>query len=548
MIMSSIASIPVPRNEPVLHYAPGSAERASLKARINAMLREQVDIPCVVGGKDVRGGKAVEVVVPHCHRHVLARVHQAGGETIHGAIEAANAAQREWAQWKFEDRAAVFLRAADLLAGPWRATLNAATMLGQSKTAHQAEIDSACELIDFLRFNVHFAERLYREQPESTPGVWNRMDHRPLEGFVYAITPFNFTAIGGNLPTAPALLGNVVVWKPAGTATLSNYFFLRLLEEAGLPPGVINFIPGSAAQVSDIVLADRTLAGIHFTGSTEVFQTLWKKVSDRLEHYATYPRLVGETGGKDFIAAHSSADPQALAVGLVRGAFEYQGQKCSAASRAYVPDNLWPEVKDRVLEMVESIKMGDVADFRNFMGAVIDQRAFDRIKAYIDQARNAPGVRIIAGGKCDATSGYFVEPTILQVDDPMYRTMCEEIFGPVLTIHVYPAARWSETLDLVDRTSPYSLTGAVFARDRGAVLEADRKLRNAAGNFYINDKPTGAVVGQQPFGGARASGTNDKAGSILNLVRWISPRTIKETFVPPADYRYPFMEDEEGGI
>jgi 1-pyrroline-5-carboxylate dehydrogenase len=546
--MSGIASIPSPRNEPVLNYAPGSPERASLKARINAMLREQVDIPCVVGGKDVRGGKTVDIVVPHCHRHVLARVHQASAETIHGAIRAANEAQRDWAQWKFEDRAAVFLRAADMLAGPWRATLNAATMLGQSKTAHQAEIDSACELIDFLRFNVHFAERLYREQPESSPGVWNRMDHRPLEGFVYAITPFNFTAIGGNLPTAPALLGNVVVWKPAATATLSNYLFLRLLEEAGLPPGVINFIPGSAAQVSDIVLADRTLAGIHFTGSTEVFQTLWKKVSERLEHYATYPRLVGETGGKDFIVAHSSADPQALAVGMVRGAFEYQGQKCSAASRAYVPDNLWPEVKDRVLEMMASIRMGDVSDFRNFMGAVIDSRASDRIKAYIDDARTAPGVKILTGGKCDNSSGYFVEPTILQVDDPMYRTMCEEIFGPVLTVHVYPASRWSETLDLVDKTSPYSLTGAVFARDRGAVLEAEKKLRNAAGNFYINDKPTGAVVGQQPFGGARASGTNDKAGSILNLVRWISPRTIKETFVPPGDYRYPFMEEEEGAI
>jgi 1-pyrroline-5-carboxylate dehydrogenase len=546
--MSGIPSIPSPRNEPVLSYAPGSPERASLKARINAMLREQADIPCVVGGKDIRDGKTVEVVVPHCHRHVLARVHQAGADTIHAAIRAANEAQRDWANWKFEDRAAVFLRAADLLAGPWRATLNAATMLGQSKTAHQAEIDSACELIDFLRFNVHFAERLYREQPESVPGVWNRMDHRPLEGFVYAITPFNFTAIGGNLPTAPALLGNVVVWKPAATATLSNYLFLRLLEEAGLPPGVINFIPGSAAQVSDIVLADRTLAGIHFTGSTEVFQALWKKVSGRLEHYATYPRLVGETGGKDFIVAHASADPQALAVGMVRGAFEYQGQKCSAASRAYVPDNLWPEVKDRVLEMVEAIRMGDVADFRNFMGAVIDQRAFDRIKAYIDQARTAPGVALLAGGKCDNSSGYFIEPTILQVEDPMYRTMCEEIFGPVLTVHVYPAAKWEETLALVDRTSPYSLTGAVFARDRSAVLGAERALRNAAGNFYINDKPTGAVVGQQPFGGARASGTNDKAGSILNLVRWISPRTIKETFVPPADYRYPFMEDDEGGI
>ncbi len=546
--MSAIPSIPRPANEPVLTYAPGSGERASLKARVNAMSRDVVDIPCIVGGREVRDARTSDVVIPHCHRHVLAKVHQASADTIHAAIEAANRAQRDWAHWKFEDRAAVFLRAADLLAGPWRATINAATMLGQSKTAHQAEIDSACELIDFLRFNVHFAERIYREQPESSPGVWNRMDHRPLEGFVYAITPFNFTAIGGNLPTAPALLGNVAVWKPAATATLSNYLFLRLLEEAGLPPGVINFIPGSAAQVSDIVLADRTLAGIHFTGSTEVFQSLWKKVADRIEHYATYPRLVGETGGKDFVLAHASADPQSLAVALVRGAFEYQGQKCSAASRAYVPDNLWPEVQDRVLEMMSAIRMGDVADFRNFMGAVIDRRAFDRIKAYLDQARTAPGVKVLAGGKADDSTGFFIEPTLLQADDPMYRTMCEEIFGPVLTLHVYPSGKWTETLALVDRTSPYSLTGAVFARDRNAILQADRELRNAAGNFYINDKPTGAVVGQQPFGGARASGTNDKAGSILNLVRWISPRTIKETFVPPADYRYPFMEDDEGGI
>jgi 1-pyrroline-5-carboxylate dehydrogenase len=546
--MSSIASIPIPRNEPVLGYAPGAPERAALKARLEKLAHEQTDIPCVVGGKEIRSGKITDVLAPHCHQHVLAKVHQATAETIHAAIEAASEAQRDWAHWKFEDRAAVFLRAADLLAGPWRSTLNAATMLGQSKTAHQAEIDSACELIDFLRFNVHFAERLYREQPESSPGVWNRMDHRPLEGFVYAITPFNFTAIGGNLPTAPALLGNVVVWKPAASATLSNYYFLRLLEEAGLPPGVINFIPGSAAQVSDIVLAHRSLAGVHFTGSTEVFQSLWKKVADQLEDYATYPRLVGETGGKDFIVAHASADPDALAVGMVRGAFEYQGQKCSAASRAYVPDNLWPRVRERVLEMVTAIQVGDVADFRNFMGAVIDRRAFDRIKAYLDEAKSAPGVKILHGGKADSTTGYFIEPTLLQVDDPMYRTMCEEIFGPVLTLHVYPAAKWAETLALVDRTSPYSLTGAVFARDRSAILEADKALRNAAGNFYVNDKPTGAVVGQQPFGGARASGTNDKAGSILNLVRWISPRTIKETFVPPTDYRYPFMEDDKGGM
>ncbi|MEO8199518.1 MAG: L-glutamate gamma-semialdehyde dehydrogenase [Gemmatimonadota bacterium] len=547
-MMSGIVSIPTPRNEPVLTYAPGTPERTALKKALATMSGEQADIPCIVGGSEIRSGKTTDVVAPHDHRHILGRVHQATAETIHGAVKAANAAQRDWAEWKFEDRAAVFLRAADLLAGPWRQVINAATMLGQSKTSHQAEIDSACELIDFLRFNVHFAERLYREQPESSPGIWNRMEHRPLEGFVYAITPFNFTAIGGNLPTAPALLGNVVVWKPAGTATLSNYLFLRLLEAAGLPPGVINFIPGSAAQVSDIVLSERSLAGIHFTGSTEVFQTLWKKVSERLEHYATYPRLVGETGGKDFIVAHASADPAALAVGIVRGGFEYQGQKCSAASRVYVPDNLWPEVQERVLGMMQRIRMGDVADFKNFMGAVIDRRAFERIKGYLDDAKKAPGVKVLAGGNCDDSTGYFIEPTLLQVSDPMYRTMCEEIFGPVLTLHVYPAAKWRETLDLVDRTSPYSLTGAVFARDRSAVIEASRVLRNAAGNFYVNDKPTGAVVGQQPFGGARASGTNDKAGSILNLVRWISPRSIKETFVPPVEYHYPFMEDERGGI
>ncbi|MEO8294652.1 MAG: L-glutamate gamma-semialdehyde dehydrogenase [Gemmatimonadota bacterium] len=546
--MSGISTIPIPRNEPVLAYAPGSPERGALANELKTMSAQQVDIPCVVGGEDVRSGKLTDVVMPHCHSKVIARVHQASGDTIQSAIKAANEAQRDWATWRFEDRAAVFLRAADLLAGPWRQVLNAATMLGQSKTSHQAEIDSACELIDFLRFNVHFAERLYREQPESSPGIWNRMEHRALEGVVYAITPFNFTAIGGNLPTAPAILGNVVLWKPAATATLSNYLFLRLLEQAGLPPGVINFIPGSAAQVSDIVLAERTLAGIHFTGSTEVFQTLWKKVSERIEHYATYPRLVGETGGKDFIVAHASADPAALAVGIVRGGFEYQGQKCSAASRVYVPDNLWPEVRDRVLAMMKQIRVGDVADFQNFMGAVIDQRAFDRIKTYIDQAKSAPGVKLLAGGGCDNSKGYFIEPTLLQVEDPMYRTMCEEIFGPVLTLHVYPEKKWKETLELVDRTSPYSLTGAVFARDRSAVVEADRALRNASGNFYINDKPTGAVVGQQPFGGARASGTNDKAGSILNLVRWISPRSIKETFVPPTDFRYPFMEDERGGI
>jgi 1-pyrroline-5-carboxylate dehydrogenase len=505
------------------------------------MAGEQVEIPVIVGGKEVRSGNTIDVVMPHDHGHVLARLHQAEAGTIAGAVKSAVEAQRDWAATRFEDRAAVFLKAADLLAGPWRQVINAATMLGQSKTAFQAEIDSACELIDFLRFNAHFAERVYREQPESSPGVWNRMEHRPLEGFVYAITPFNFTAIGGNLPTAPVLMGNVALWKPAHTAALSNYLFLRLLMEAGLPPGVINFVPGESHMVSDTLLADRHLAGIHFTGSTVVFQSLWLTVAKNLPRYVSYPRVVGETGGKDFVLAHPSADVDALAVGLVRGAYEYQGQKCSAASRAYVPVSLWPRVKERMLAMIADIRMGDVTDFRNFMGAVIDRRAFDRLKGYLDQAKQDPGVSILAGGGCDASTGYFVQPTLVQVQDPSYRMMCEEMFGPVLTVFVYPDATWRETLDLVDRTSPYALTGAVFAQDRAALVEADRALRNAAGNFYINDKPTGAVVGQQPFGGARASGTNDKAGSVLNLVRWVSPRTIKETFNPPRDYRYPFM-------
>jgi 1-pyrroline-5-carboxylate dehydrogenase len=541
--MSGLSNIPHPRNEPVLSYAPGSPERAALKATLGAVGAQPIEIPAVVTGREVRTGDTHDVVSPHCHHRVLAKVHQADGATIAEATKAAVEAQRDWGHWRFEDRAAVFLKAADLLATVHRQLLNAATMLGQSKTAFQAEIDSACELIDFLRYNVHFAERIYREQPESSPGMWNRMDYRPLEGFVYAITPFNFTAIGGNLPTAPALMGNAVVWKPSATATLSNWHFFRLLQEAGLPPGVINFLPGDSIAVSRTLLADRHLAGIHFTGSTAVFQSLWRTIGENLGKYAGYPRIVGETGGKDFIVAHSSADVEALAVGMVRGAYEYQGQKCSAASRAYVPDTLWPELRDRVVAMMGDIRMGDVADFRNFMGAVIDKRAFDRIKGHLERAKQDPGVRIVAGGGTDDSVGWFVEPTLLQADDPMYQTMCEEIFGPVLTVHVYPAAKWSETLTLVDRTGPYALTGAIFARDRKAVAEADRALRYAAGNYYVNDKPTGAVVGQQPFGGGRASGTNDKAGSVLNLLRWVSPRAIKETFAPPKDYRYPFMEE-----
>jgi 1-pyrroline-5-carboxylate dehydrogenase len=474
---------------------------------------------------------------------VLAKVQQAGPDEIRGAIAAARQAWRDWSRWSLEARAAVFLKAADLLATRHRARVNAATMLGQSKTAHQAEIDAACELVDFLRFNVHFAERLYAEQPVSVTGTWNSMDYRPLEGFVYAVTPFNFTSIGGNLPTAPAIMGNTVVWKPASTAVLSNYAFFQVLVEAGLPPGVINFLPGPAAAISDLLLSDRHLAGIHFTGSTEVFQTLSRRVAERLEHYASYPRLVGETGGKDFVIAHASADVDALAVGLVRGAFEYQGQKCSAASRAYVPHSLWPALRERIQGILSELRVGDPADFRNFMGAVIDQRAFEKIVAYIDAARNTAGVEVIAGGGSDGREGYFIQPTLLEVKDPAYRTMCEEIFGPVLSLLVYADARWSEMLDIVDRTSPYALTGAVFARDRAAVEQAQQALRYAAGNFYVNDKPTGAVVGQQPFGGARASGTNDKAGSILNLIRWTSPRAVKETFVPPHDWPYSFMRE-----
>jgi 1-pyrroline-5-carboxylate dehydrogenase len=542
--MSGTSNIPHPRNEPVLNYAPGSTERTALKAALGSVGARQADIPAVVNGKEIRTGNTHDVVSPHCHGRVLAKAHQADRGTIESAIETGVKAQQDWGHWRFEDRAAVFLRAAEMLAGTHRQLLNAATMLGQSKTAYQAEIDSACELIDFLRFNVHYAERIYAEQPDSAPGVWNRLDHRPLEGFVYAVTPFNFTAIGGNLPTAPALMGNAVVWKPSATAMLSNWYFYRLLVEAGLPPGVINFLPGNSIEVSDLLLSDRRLAGIHFTGSTPVFQTLWKTVANNLDRYAGYPRIVGETGGKDFILAHASADLDALAVGIVRGAYEYQGQKCSAASRAYIPDTIWPEVRDRVVSLIEDIRVGDVADFRNFMGAVIDRRAFTRLKDHIEAAKRDPGVKVLAGGGTDDSVGYFVQPTLLQAENPAYRLMCEEIFGPVLTVHVYPAGKWQETLKLVDQTSPYALTGAVFARDRSAIAEADRALRHSAGNYYINDKPTGAVVGQQPFGGSRASGTNDKAGSILNLLRWVSPRSIKETLSPPKEYRYPFMEAE----
>jgi 1-pyrroline-5-carboxylate dehydrogenase len=539
---TGIRRIPMPTNEPVRGYAPDSPERAELKARLTSMAAERVDIPLVIGGKEIRTGDRSHATMPHDHDHVLADWHRAAPEHVAQAIAAARGAQTEWANWPWEDRAAVFLRAAELLSTSWRATLNAATMLGQSKTAYQAEIDSACELIDFWRFNTYFAQELYAEQPLSTHAMWNQLDYRPLEGFVYAITPFNFTAIGGNLPTAPALMGNTVVWKPASTAVLSSWYVFQILKAAGLPDGVINFVPGDAKQISDLALAHEDLAGVHFTGSTGVFNSMWKTIGANMASYRSYPRIVGETGGKDFIVAHPSADPTAVAVGIARGAFEYQGQKCSAASRAYLPRSLWDRIRDETVAMTEQIQVGDVRDFRNFMGAVIDQRAFGKIREYLDEAKRS--ARVLTGGTCRDGDGWFIAPTIVETDDPAHRLMREEIFGPVMTVYVYDDAQWMDTLRTVDATSPYALTGAVFARERGAIKEASLALRNAAGNFYINDKPTGAVVGQQPFGGARASGTNDKAGSKLNLVRWVSPRAVKETFAPPTDYRYPFMGEE----
>jgi 1-pyrroline-5-carboxylate dehydrogenase len=534
--------VPTPVNEPVKSYAPGSPERAALKARLASMAGEKIDIPAIIGGREIRTGDTAQAVMPHNHRHVLADYHKATAADVDAAIAASREAQREWTNWSWEDRAAVFLKAAELLTTTWRQTINAATMLGQSKTAFQAEIDSACELIDFWRFNPYYAQQLYDEQPLSDHTMWNQLDYRGLEGFVYAVTPFNFTSIAGNLPTAPALMGSTVIWKPASSAMLSAYYLMKLLEEAGVPPGVINFVPGDAAMISDKLLAHPDLAGVHFTGSTSVFNSMWKTIGASMSRYKSYPRIVGETGGKDFIVAHASADPAALSVAIARGGFEYQGQKCSAVSRVYVPESIWPEVRDRTVAIMKDIRIGDVTDFRNFMGAVIDQKAFTKIGEYLEHGRS--NASIVAGGVARGDEGYFIEPTLVETKDPGYRLLCEEIFGPVVTAHVYPDDRWSETLKIVDETSPYALTGAVFSRDRQAIREASLALRNAAGNFYINDKPTGAVVGQQPFGGARGSGTNDKAGSKLNLMRWISPRAIKETFSPPTDYRYPFMAEE----
>jgi 1-pyrroline-5-carboxylate dehydrogenase len=534
--------VPPPVNEPVKTYAPGSTERAALKERLRTMADERADIPLIIGGSEVHTGELVDVVMPHNHRHVLGQWHRANAVNVDQAIDAARHAAKDWANWAWEDRAAVFLKAAELLATTWRSTLNAATMLGQSKTAFQAEIDAACELIDFWRFNPHYAQSLYDEQPLSDRTMWNQLDYRPLEGFVYAVTPFNFTSIAGNLPTAPALMGNTVVWKPASSAMLSAYYIMKLLEEAGLPPGVINFVAGDAAMISEKLLAHRDLAGVHFTGSTAVFNSMWKTIGASMSRYKSYPRIVGETGGKDFIVAHPSADPVALSVAIARGGFEYQGQKCSAVSRVYIPESIWPEVRDRTVAIMKELRMGDITDFRNFMGAVIDKRAFTKIGEYLDHGRQ--NASVVSGGVARGEDGYFIEPTLVETKDPAYRLLCEEIFGPVVTAHVYPDDKWAETLRTVDETSPYALTGAIFSRERGPIREAALYLRNAAGNFYINDKPTGAVVGQQPFGGARGSGTNDKAGSKMNLVRWVSPRAIKETFSPPTDYRYPFMAEE----
>ncbi len=542
--MSSRVQVPRAINEVVMNYAPGSPEKAELKAKLAEMADQVVDIPLVIGGEEVRTGDTGQVVMPHDHGHVLANYHKAGPEEIKKAIQASQDAHKEWAAWPWEDRVAIFLKAGELLASTWRSTVNAATMLGQSKTVHQAEIDSAAELVDFFRFNAQFAQELYEEQPISSEGIWNSVEYRPLEGFIYAITPFNFTSIAGNLPTAPALMGNTVLWKPARTSMLSSYYIMKMLEEAGVPAGVINFITGNSAEITRQVFTNPAFAGVHFTGSTPVFNSMWTAVGENINNYNGYPRLVGETGGKDFIIAHPSADPEAVKTAIVRGGFEYQGQKCSAASRIYLPESLYAEIKDDLVAQVDGIAMGDVRDFRNFMGAVIDTAAFDKISGYIDRAKESDDMEIIAGGEYDGSKGYFIRPTLILAKKPDVECMCDEIFGPVVTMYVYPDAEWSETLELVDQTGEYALTGAVFSKDRAAVLEANKALRFAAGNYYINDKPTGAVVGQQPFGGARASGTNDKAGSKMNLLRWVSARTMKETFVSPTSYGYPFMGEE----
>ena len=539
--MSGFFNVPEPKNEPVLSYAPGTKERDELQNTYQSMKNQTMEIPMNIGGQKIFTDDKKPVVSPHNHHHVLANHAYGDIGHVEQAVTAAMNAKYEWENTSWEHRASIFLKVADLLSGPYRARMNAATMLGQSKSAFQAEIDAACELADFLRFNVKYMTQIYQDQPTSSKDIWNRMEYRPLEGFIYAVTPFNFTAISGNLPSAPALMGNTVIWKPSRNQVYSAMVLMELFEAGGVPPGVINLIFGDAGAASDYLIGHKDFGGVHFTGSTNVFQGIWKKIGENIQHYKSYPRIVGETGGKDFVIAHESSDIDALVTGLIRGAFEYQGQKCSAASRAYIPDSIWPEVKDKLKAMAERIKMGDPGDFSNFMNAVIDERAFDKITTYIENAKNDPSVSILHGGNADKSEGYFIEPTILVTENPTYVTMVEEIFGPVLTIYIYRHNHFQEALELVDGTSPYSLTGAVFAQDRYVIEKASRVLKNASGNFYINDKPTGAVVGQQPFGGARASGTNDKAGSMMNLLRWVSARSIKENFVPPHDFVYPFM-------
>jgi 1-pyrroline-5-carboxylate dehydrogenase len=542
-MINARVSVPIPSNEPVLNYIPGSPERKELKAKLDEFLSEKIEIPLIIGGEDVRTGDIGQCVLPHDHSHGLATYPKGNAKTVNQAISAAAEARSEWSSMPWEARASIFLRAADLLAGKYRQVLNAATMLDQSKTCMQAEIDAACELIDFFRFNVSYMPKIFEQQPQSSPGLWNYVEYRPLEGFIFAVTPFNFTSIAGNLPTSPALMGNTVVWKPASTAVCSAYWLMQLLKEAGMPDGVINMVPGSGAEIGDPTMSHPDLGGVHFTGSTAVFQGMWKTVGANIANYRSYPRIVGETGGKDFVFAHASADPTELITGLIRGAYEYQGQKCSAASRAYIPKSLWNKCEDELCDQVRAIKYGDVSDFSNFMGAVIDPSSYATNKMAIENARESKDAEVICGGECDDSAGYFIAPTIIRANNPQYESMVVELFGPVLTIFVYDDAQYDQTLEICDKTSPYGLTGGIFATDRRAINLAHEKLRNAAGNFYINDKPTGAVVGQQPFGGSRASGTNDKAGSNLNLVRWVSARTTKENFKPPRDYHYPHMQE-----
>ncbi|MEZ4947286.1 MAG: L-glutamate gamma-semialdehyde dehydrogenase [Cyclobacteriaceae bacterium] len=537
-------NVPAPKNEPIISYAPGTKERALLKKALEEARANKADIPMYIGADEVRTGKTISISPPHDHKHVLGHFHEGDKSHVEQAISAAMAAKDLWANLSWEHRAGIFLKAADLIAGPYRHKINAATMLGQSKNAFQAEIDASCESIDFLRYNVHFMTEIYRDQPSSSAGVWNRMEYRPLEGFIFALTPFNFTAIGLNLPTSAAMMGNTIVWKPAYTQVYSAQVIMEILKEAGLPDGVINLIYTDGPATGDVIFNHKDFGGIHFTGSTKVFQTIWKTIGENIFKYKSYPRIVGETGGKDFIMVHKSADAKAVSTAISRGAFEYQGQKCSAASRCYIPSNLWDDVKKNLQEDLKSMKMGPTEDFGNFINAVIDEKSFDKIAGYIDQAKANPQNEIIAGGNYDKSKGYFIEPTVVVTKDPSSTTMCEEIFGPVVTIYVYHAENFEQTLELVDQTSPYALTGSIISKDRYAIDLATKKLSNSAGNFYINDKPTGAVVGQQPFGGARGSGTNDKAGAKMNLLRWTSMRTIKETFVTPTDYRYPFLDKE----